>query len=73
MRSRRGHIHITPVENHSILGQNEINEFLTELAVKFKVSTSTQNQSMTALFLYFRFVKNENPDSLNSVIHAKTK
>lgn len=60
-------------EKLSILGQNEINEFLTELAVKFKVSPSTQNQAMAALLFYFRFVKNENPDSLNSVIHAKTK
>ncbi|MBS7257883.1 MAG: integron integrase [Methanobrevibacter sp.] len=60
-------------ENHSILAQNEINEFLTELAVKLKVSPSTQNQAMAALLFYFRFVKNENPDSLNSVIHAKTK
>lgn len=55
------------------LGQNEINQFLTNLAVKENVSPSTQNQAMAALLFFFRFVKNENPDSLSSVIHAKQK
>ncbi|MCQ2249364.1 MAG: integron integrase [Treponema sp.] len=55
------------------LGQKEINEFLTELAVKKHVSPSTQNQALAALLFYFRFVKNENPVELASVIHAKKK
>lgn len=55
------------------LGQKEINEFLTELAVKKHVSPSTQNQALAALLFYFRFVKNENPIELASVIHAKKK
>lgn len=55
------------------LGQFEINEFLTELAVKKHVSPSTQNQALAALLFYFRFVKNENPIELASVIHAKKK
>ena len=57
----------------SSLGQYEINEFLTDLAVKKNVSPSTQNQAMAALLFYFRFVKNENPIELASVIHAKKK
>lgn len=53
------------------LGQREINEYLTDLAVKQKISASTQNQAMSALLFYFRFVKNENPNQLEDVIHAK--
>lgn len=41
------------------LGQKEINDFLTELAVKKHVSPSTQNQALASLLFYFRFVKNE--------------
>ena len=52
-------------------GQKEINEYLTSLAVKEHVSPSTQNQALAALLFYFRFVKCENPNNLNDVIHAK--
>ena len=55
------------------LGQKEINEFLTMLAVKLKVSPSTQNQALAGLLFYFRFVKGENPIELESVIRAKKK
>ena len=58
-------------KNFDLLGQKEINAFLTNLAVKMKVSASTQNQALAALLFYFRFVKNENPQELDSVIHAK--
>lgn len=54
-------------------GQKEINDFLTELAIKKHVSPSTQNQALAALLFYFRFVKNENPTELENVIHAKLK
>ena len=55
------------------LGQKQINEFLTTLAVKYKVSPSTQNQALAGLLFYFRFVKGENPLELESVIRAKKK
>ena len=55
------------------IGQKEINAFLTRLAVKAKVSASTQNQALAALLFYFRFVKCENPNDLQSVIRAKKK
>ena len=55
------------------LGQKEINDFLTELAVKKHVSPSTQNQALASLLFYFGFVKNENPVELASLIHAKKK
>ena len=54
-----------------LLGQTQINEYLTELAVKSKVSASTQNQALSALLFYFRFIKYENPNDLTNVIHAK--
>ncbi len=55
----------------SDVGQTQINEFLTKLAVKDKVSPSTQNQALSALLFYFRFVRNEDPTNFSSVIHAK--
>ena len=58
-------------KNREILGQKEINEYLSNLAVKMKVSASTQNQALAALLFYFRFVKNENPQELESVVRAK--
>lgn len=50
-----------------------INDYLRNLAVKKKVSASTQNQALSALLFYFRFVKNTPVENLNSVIHAKKK
>ena len=37
------------------------------------MSASTQNQALSALLFYFRFVKNTPVENLNSVIHAKKK
>ncbi len=51
----------------------KINDYLKNLAVKKKVSASTQNQALSALLFYFRFVKNTPIENLNSVIHAKKK
>jgi integron integrase len=53
------------------LSQKEINLFLSELAVKRNVSASTQNQALAALLFYFRYVKGDNPQQLDSVIRAK--
>lgn len=54
-------------------GLAQVNEFLTMLAVQQNVSPSTQNQAMAALIFYFRYIKNEDPEALSSVIHAKYK
>lgn len=59
--------------NFENLGQKEINEFLTDLAVKKHVSASTQNQALAALLFYFRYIKNTPLLELGSVIHAKKK
>lgn len=55
------------------LGQNQINEFLTNLAVKEHVSPSTQNQALAALLFYFRYIRNEKADNFSDVIRAKIK
>ncbi|HAH61456.1 MAG TPA: integron integrase [Treponema sp.] len=57
-----------PVE---LLSQKEINSFLSDLAVKKNVSASTQNQALAALLFYFRYVRGDNPQQLDSVIRAK--
>jgi integron integrase len=54
----------------SEMGAEEINAFLTHLAVEGRVSASTQNQAMAALlFLYQRVLKVE-PGRLTGVVRA---
>ena len=53
------------------LAEPEINAFLTHLAVKEKVSSSTQNQALSALLFLYRHVLgrgsiNTRPISLNT-------
>lgn len=48
-------------KNPEEMGENEVNEFLNNLAVKEKVSASTQNQALNSLlFLYKNVLKREN-------------
>lgn len=51
--------------------QNEIKDFLNYLAIKKKVSASTQNQALASLLFYFRFVKNTPVEELSNIVHAK--
>ena len=53
------------------IGQQEINEYLKNLAFKKKVSASTQNQALAALLFYFRYILNTPVTKLGSVIRAK--
>ena len=65
---------LSSIENRSSpAGQNQINEFLTSLAVENHVSASTQNQALTVLLFYFRYIKQVEPHNLSDVIHAKHK
>ena len=59
--------------NFENIRQKQINEFLTKLAVKEHVSSSTQNQALAALLFYFRHVRHEDTDNLKDVIRAKHK
>ena len=59
--------------NSTLLTQNHINAYLSNLAIKYHVSPSTQNQAMSALLFYFKFVRHEDLENLSEVIHAKHK
>ncbi len=53
------------------MGEEEINAFLTHLAVKEKVSASTQNQALSALLYLYRHVLGREIGDLGEVIRAK--
>jgi len=53
------------------MAEPEINAFLTNLAVKEKVSASTQNQALGALLFLYRYVLGRKIGDLGDVIRAK--
>ncbi len=53
------------------LREKDINEFLTALAVKLRISASTQNQALAALLFFFKNVLNTPIEGLGEVIRAK--
>ena len=53
------------------MGEKEITEFLTHLAVKKNVSASTQNQALSALLFLYKKVLNIELDWLDDVVRAK--
>jgi integron integrase len=53
------------------MGEGEINAFLTSLAVKEKVSASTQNQALSALLYLYRHVLKREVGSLGEVVRAR--
>ena len=56
-----------PVE----MGEEEINRFLTHLAVKENVSASTQNQALSALLFLYRYVIGRKVGDLGEVVRAR--
>ncbi len=61
------------VRHPSEMGEKEINQFLTHLAVDQKVSASTQNQALSVLLFLYRFVIGCEIGDLGNVIRAKKK
>ena len=62
------------VRHPAEMAEPEINAFLTYLAVKEKVSASTQNQALSALLFLYRHVFGREIGELGEVIRArKTK
>ncbi|MBN1957888.1 MAG: integron integrase [Desulfuromonadales bacterium] len=53
------------------MGEEEINAFLTHLAVKDKVSASTQNQALSAILYLYRYVIGRDVGDLGNVIRAR--
>jgi integron integrase len=54
------------------MGEAEINEFLTHLAVEQQVSASTQNQALCGLLFLYRHVLGREIGDLGGVIRART-
>ena len=59
------------VRHPAEMAEAEINAFLTHLAVKEKVSASTQNQALSALLFLYRHVLNREIGDLSEVIRAR--
>lgn len=53
------------------MGEEEINQFLSHLAVKGRVSASTQNQALAALLFLFRSAVGREIGDLGSVVRAR--
>jgi integron integrase len=64
-------IYFHNVRHPSEMGEPEINAFLTHLAVKEKVSASTQNQALSALLFVYRHVLGREIGDLGEVIRAR--
>ena len=52
------------------MAEAEVNHFLTHLAIKEKVSASTQNQALSALLFLYRYVLDRQLGQLGDVIRA---
>jgi integron integrase len=53
------------------MGESEINEFLSHLALNRKVSASTQNQALSAMLFLYRHVLKRDIGDLGDVIRAR--
>ena len=53
------------------MGEREINEFLTHLAVEQHVSSSTQTQALSALLFLYRYVLGREVGDLGGVVRAR--
>ena len=53
------------------MGEKEINEFITHLAVKNKVSASTQNQALCAIVFLYKHVQKTDIGDLGEMVWAK--
>lgn len=56
-----------------LLTTGDVKEFLTYLAVKRKVSASSQNQAFNALLFFFRHVLNREFGEIDGVVRAKRR
>jgi integron integrase len=58
-------------EASSVIGPDDVRDFLSHLAIKQRVSASTQNQAFNALLFLFREVLREDFDDLSGTMRAK--
>jgi len=64
-------IYFHNIRNPAEMAEPEINAFLTHLAVKEKVSASTQNQALSALLFLYRHVLGREIGDLGELIRAR--
>ena len=67
----RRFIYFHKIRHPREMGEPEINAFLTHLAVKAKVSASTQNQAFSALLFLYRHVIGREVGDLGEVVRAR--
>lgn len=67
----RRFIHFHRMRHPLEMGEPEINEFLTHLAVDGKVSASTQNQALSALLFLYRHILGREVGELGEIIRAR--
>jgi integrase len=67
----RRFIHFHDRTHPARMGEREINEFLTHLAVVDEVAPSTQNQALAALLFLYRYVIGREVGHLGAVIRAR--
>lgn len=60
-------------KNTALISATDVKEFLTFLAVKQKVSASSQNQAFNALLFFFRHVLNREFGKIDGVVRAKRR
>lgn len=65
------YIYFHDVRHPAEMAEPEVNAFLTHLAVKEKVSASTQNQALSALLFLYRHVIGREIGDLGEVIRAR--
>ena len=77
LRTYRGWMQKFQAFTHSkepeLLSSNDVKEFLTFLAVKRKVSATTQNQAFNSLLFFYRHVLNKEFGKIDGVVRAKRK
>ena len=77
LRAYRGWIRqlqaFTGSKEPQLLSGSDVKAFLTHLAVKRKVSASSQNQAFNALLFFFRHILKQEPGELKDVPRAKRK
>ena len=60
-------------KNPELLATEDVKAFLTDLAVKQKVSASSQNQAFNALLFFYRRVLNREFGEIDGVVRAKRR
>jgi hypothetical protein len=63
----------THSKSPALLSTNDVKEFLTSLAVKQKVSATTQNQAFNSLLFFYRHILRKEFGKVDGVVRAKRK